>query len=223
MKNSIIKLNLEGISPTKFMLKRFKKTISLINRKSKTLLDIGCGNGSFIAELLRQKDLSFTKIHGLDLHTEALKKAKSANFPDFVSFEKKDVSKLSYDGSYDTVVALEIAEHLENMKEAIKHWYSLAKKELIVSVPYNETVRKIICTKCYQKTPISGHLQENLTEETFYNLFPNQKLQFRFIKERKWLSKKGNPNPFLRIFRSILLVLFFPRAKKKIMIVHIKK
>lgn len=203
--------------------RRFNKIIPLIDKKSKTLLDVGCSDGRFIASLLNRRKNQFNLIRGLDLHKKSLEIARNSGFPDYVEFVEQNVSSLNYFDAFDTVIAQEIAEHLENFEQAIKHWYKIAKKELIVTVPYNESVRKALCIHCHKRTPVIPHLQEKLTEDVFKEILPEDNIEFHYLRKRRWLSKEGNPNPILRVFRSILLILFFPKPEIRILIVQAKK
>lgn len=74
------------------------------------ILEVGCGTGQLAALLF---DEGFRRYRGFDFSESAVVRAR-ASVPDF-DFEVADARKLSsFEGQYDTVVATEVLEHLDD-------------------------------------------------------------------------------------------------------------
>jgi SAM-dependent methyltransferase len=99
---------------------RREQILKILDKESKTLLDIGC------------QDLTFyNKIKGQ--YSTTLADYSPTN--DFI--KKEDVQKLSFkDKSFDIVLCQEVLEHVPDPVVAIKELKRVAKKQLIISVPY---------------------------------------------------------------------------------------
>ncbi|MCX6582307.1 MAG: class I SAM-dependent methyltransferase [Candidatus Aminicenantes bacterium] len=93
----------------------------------KSILDIGCGHGVYGRELLK-KGFEYTGIEGDEGY--AAEAAKYVN-----AFHMR-AEKLEFpDKSFDTVIMLEVLEHLDDPYGALAEIVRVARKNLIVSVP----------------------------------------------------------------------------------------
>lgn len=100
---------------------RYKTVINLLKEKgSKRVLDLGCGEGKFLRELLKVKQ--FSEIVGIDVSSQALNYAeqrlKLSNLPDHMRNRIKLLhGSLIYKDSrivdYDAACCLEVIEHME--------------------------------------------------------------------------------------------------------------
>ncbi len=107
---------------------RHKTVLTMVD--SGTVLDLGSGDGLLLS-LLKDKGI---KGKGLDLSEEGVAKANAKGLDtkvfDFGS------NKLPFpDNSFDTVVMLDILEHLYNPESVLKEAARVSKKDVIVSVP----------------------------------------------------------------------------------------
>jgi 2-polyprenyl-3-methyl-5-hydroxy-6-metoxy-1,4-benzoquinol methylase len=96
-----------------------------------SLLDLGCGDGSFLAclrELMPGLDL-----HGADVSTAALAEARRRRL-DVFELDLSD-PEARIPGAYDIVTALEVVEHLADAESAVLRAAAAARRYLIVSVP----------------------------------------------------------------------------------------
>jgi methionine biosynthesis protein MetW len=96
-----------------------------------SLLDIGCGDGSFLVSLL---DLApGLDVHGVDVSEAALEVARGRG----LEVSRTDLSDPASEitGSYDVVTALEVIEHLADAESVTLKAAAAAKRYLIVSVP----------------------------------------------------------------------------------------
>lgn len=94
------------------------------------VLDIGCGDGLFL-EMIKMKGLVGT---GVDLSEEGIKKCKERGLDAQVidlTFKKLPFS----DNEFDSVVLLDILEHLYRPEEFLREAARLSKKIIIISVP----------------------------------------------------------------------------------------
>uniref|UniRef100_A0A7C3SQ70 Class I SAM-dependent methyltransferase n=1 Tax=Dictyoglomus turgidum TaxID=513050 RepID=A0A7C3SQ70_9BACT len=70
---------------------RFETLIKIGDLNNKTILDVGCGWGSFFS-FLKEKNINVKKYHGVDINEEVIKKAKNLfNLVKNVTFEKRDI------------------------------------------------------------------------------------------------------------------------------------
>lgn len=111
---------------------RIRATASLIPPVVKTLIDVGCGNGTFVNYLS-------DNYPGLDL--TAVDRSETAL--KFVRTNKLevDISSLPFDDhSFDCVTCLEVIEHLPVplYKQSLRELTRIAKDHVIISVPYAE-------------------------------------------------------------------------------------
>jgi len=123
----------------RLVLQRFFATVCEALRESapETILDAGCGEG----ELMRRGALpAGVKVISLDLRPESL-----AHFRRHSAHRNQVCGSLAAlplpDKSVDTVVCLEVLEHLNNPGAAVTELSRVARKSLIVSVPYEPYFR----------------------------------------------------------------------------------
>lgn len=104
--------------------------------------EIGCGEGHILGILANNK----FKVRGCDISTESLAIAKleSAKRNLDIPLEIKSIYDLNANqDAADTVICCEVLEHLTDPEEGLKKLVSIAKKDLIVSVP-NEPIWHIL-------------------------------------------------------------------------------
>ncbi|MFX1258915.1 MAG: class I SAM-dependent methyltransferase [Promethearchaeota archaeon] len=106
----LIKLN-------RWRLKKFRKVIINYATHHKTLLDIGCAYGHFL-DLLKNDFI----IHGTDISHHATKVAK---FKLKIPVKQANIEEeFPFDKNFDIITALDVIEHLNNPKKAIKNIYN---------------------------------------------------------------------------------------------------
>lgn len=197
--------------------RRFGKICSMIDRNSTSLLDVGCAAGSFL-RFVRKKRKDIV-LAGLDVHTTRMAVA-STSLPGAV-FILGDIIELAVGeiGSYDTVVALQVLEHLPGpyFQQVLVKLAALATKELIVSVPYRQPYpKRVLCHICGGYTSTTLHKQFMLDEQVFRNFLPEQELSFYYFVTR-W---RVDLPLFTRLWYFSKSLL---RGKKDILIVKVKK
>ena len=107
---------------------RHKATLSMI--ADGTVLDLGSGDGLLLS-LLKQKGVTGK---GLDLSEEGVAKANSKGL-DTVVYDFGSQKLPFADNSFDTVIMLDILEHLYDPASVLKEAARVSRRAVIVGVP----------------------------------------------------------------------------------------
>lgn len=122
-----------------------------------SVLDLGCGDGFFLKSLAPQ----FNRLKGLDISEEAVKKARDKDI-DAEVFDFANDPLPCENSSFDTVVMLDILEHLYSPQNLLKEAKRVAKKSIIISVPNFNSLPARIQTFLGRvpenNTPSKGHI-----------------------------------------------------------------
>ena len=102
------------------------KTVASLIPKMSTVLDVACGTG-YIEEFLNSQ-VDYT---GMDFSKEGLRHVKGRAILGDIK------TTMMPERSYDTVLAMEIVEHVDNPGELIKRIAPWARKQVIITVPNN--------------------------------------------------------------------------------------
>lgn len=142
---------------------RIERTIALIPQDAHTLLDVGCGNGSFLNSLPDK-----FKAIGLDSSKEALRHVRTEAV-------YGDIADLPFeDDSFDVVTCLEVLEHLPSavFERALDEIQRVSKKYIIISVPNREGLdyHLVKCPQCSCWYHPYRHLRE-FERDTLKGLF----------------------------------------------------
>lgn len=118
---------MQGIAPGRFAFAK-----RMIDKPIGILLDYGCFNGDFILSLG-----DGLKICGADRNFDALRKAQEKNPNSKFYFLEENCANLP-DQYFDTIVCLEVMEHVPVEKELLDSLYEKLKPggSLILSVPH---------------------------------------------------------------------------------------
>ena len=120
----------------------YREVISLIPSDVKSILDVGCGEGTFLNMLTRLGRAS--TIVGLDVSETALKYVEGQKI-------RASAGGLPFGNrSFDLVTCLETLEHLkqEVFIRAIEEIKRVTKKYIIVSVPNEEPLEYFLVVSC---------------------------------------------------------------------------
>ncbi len=171
---------------SKIVLERVNKTISLVPKDVKTVLEVGCGNGQLINKLHK----GGFDCYGVDVSEEGLKYVKC----------KKKLMNADYlyfkDNSFDLVICSDVLEHLslEVYKKTLDELMRVSKKYILITTPYKQCLREGF-TKC-QDCGTIYHANRDLrifNENSYKSLFTNFNLKklIYINKERKqnWFEK----------------------------------
>jgi len=119
----------------------------------KSVCDVGCARGDFLKllkpdyqiagiEVTKQRVEDCNKIFGQDV-------VRLCNLEEGIDLE---------DNCYDTVVSMEVLEHLVDPQETLQHLIRICRKRIIITVPCDEKIQWLLCVHCARYTPQSGHL-----------------------------------------------------------------
>lgn len=131
--------------------------ISQVPKNVKTVLDVGCGSGWVAKEFLQKNK----KVISLDISKSNPQKVKQL-YPFQNHFQVvADSFKLPFESNtIDCVIASEIIEHVVDPKSFLKELFRVVSENgsLIISTPYKEKLRYVLCIHCNKKTPVNAHL-----------------------------------------------------------------
>ncbi len=176
--------------------KRVKMVLDSIPSDSTSLLDVGCGNG-ILCNQAQIENKNFTRVVGFDQSLEAMKQVRT---------EKKvgDIKNLPFkDNEFDIVCCLEVLEHIssEIFLEVLRELTRVAKKNIILTIPYNENLqeKQIQCPNC--KTQFHRYLHvQSFNFKRLEELFDNYDFRHKTIKPIIKFPKKIGQKKFLKIF-----------------------
>lgn len=147
-------------------------------------IDIGCGEGYVLYRL--QKKYPSLHLTGLDLSTGRLKTTKQ-HVP-HAQLLKGDVLALPFQNKqFDIVICSELLEHVEEYTKVVDELLRVTKHTLIITVPNELPLVRVMCPKCKTKHYYDGHV----------NFFTAEKLRSLFINKAEITIKS------LRTFHSI--------------------
>lgn len=148
---------------------RIPATLSLIPDSLESGLDVGCGEGTFLRSLPEKMfkiglDISWTALSSLPGANRTLASCHALPFKD---------------NSFDIIFCTEVLEHLttEEFTSAIKDMTRVAKKYILISVPFCEDLKKkeTRCPACGYVYHVYLH-RRSFDMDALNKLFPTFKL-----------------------------------------------
>lgn len=135
--------------------KRFETCVNLVPHDAASLLDVGTGNGAFLRFLEeRRPEISVT---GVERARAAIDAALC-----HAEIRQGSIDRLPFEtGSFDVVTALEVVEHLpfKTYGSALRELERVARKWIIVSVPFRENRLYVRCPYCNCEFNPHFHMQ----------------------------------------------------------------
>ena len=131
--------------------------ISEIPDQYNLILDAGCGSAWVAEKLLSENKTVISMDISLANVIKAKSKYSSANHYCIVGDSLYPPFK---NKSVDCIIASEVIEHVTEPKMFIEKLLDKVKSNgiLIISCPYKEVIRYVLCVHCNQKTPIHSHM-----------------------------------------------------------------
>ncbi|HMP88822.1 MAG TPA: class I SAM-dependent methyltransferase [Kiritimatiellia bacterium] len=176
------------------------------------VLDLGCGDGSFVAESSKLLNATF---EGSDISEAALEIARK-NVPG-IRFYKLDLMAGAPDHKYDAIVLSEVLEHIEDDEHVLKTIAPFTR-HVVISVP-GGSAHKVDRRYGHFRNYTGNLLQEKLERCGFDVVryfrwgFPLYDLQqFLAYQEGEWGSKtmsEGRYGPGRRIISHLVYGLYF--------------
>lgn len=147
-------------------MERTRKIVSLVADDVESLLDVGAGHGIFLEQLREGRGIAGVGIEITDAKIDYARK-------NGIDIRKGDAAALSFsDKSFDAVVTTEVIEHLPFgvYESALAEFVRVARKYILISVPYAERRQFAVCTYCGSSSPCSFHFR-SFSEEDMRKLF----------------------------------------------------
>jgi len=143
-------MDLETYRQTEVELKRWKDLLRLLPKGQHSILDIGARDG-FHSRILSEY---YAAVTALDLEQPTFSAER-------VTTIKGDVTDLQFPANYfDCVLCAEVLEHVRAVEQAVAEIIRVAKKDVVIGVPYREDTRvgKLTCSSCGKVNPHYGHV-----------------------------------------------------------------
>ncbi|HHM24256.1 MAG TPA: class I SAM-dependent methyltransferase [Bacteroidetes bacterium] len=173
-------------SPTYFQeMLRYEKVLSQLPRTPGKVVDLGCGDG-YLSYLMARRGHSVLSV---DIATSRLNKLREniGGLP--VQILQADIKHTGLQsGSVDAVVCSEVLEHIPGYEEVVQESYRILKPGglFVITVPYKENLKTIICPYCHRAFHPDGHLHRfdkaNLAQAL-------EKAGFQVLKQKTFRSK----------------------------------
>ena len=135
---------------------RFRTVAEHIPLDSRSLLDVGCGNGAFVHQLMGMPS-RFDIIHATDRSLAALKRVKAEK-------TAASIDHLPFpDRSFDIATSLEVIEHLPTMiyRAGLAQICRVSRRYVLISVPNEEDMEGhlIRCPSCNSRFNPDYHMR----------------------------------------------------------------
>lgn len=131
-----------------------------------SVLDVGCGRADFLK--LIKPDYQIAGIEVTKVRMEDCNQILGKNAVRLGNLEEKlDLE----DSCYDTVVCMEVLEHLIDPHKTLQELIRISRKRVIITVPFNERIQWFLCVHCARYTSSSGHLH-TFNKENVQGIIP---------------------------------------------------
>jgi len=164
---------------------RYDRILKAIPKGIGSVVDLGCGDG-YLSYLLAKSGLQVTAV---DLSQNRLMKFQKVAQKFGIRQIQTDITQTGLpDESFDLVVCSEVLEHILAYEKVLKEAHRLLRRQghLIVTVPYKETLKVIICPHCLKPFYQDGHLhrfdRKNLAQKL-------QESGFEVLKQKTFRSR----------------------------------
>jgi len=194
-----------------YQLHRYNWLIKRIEKGS-SLLDIGCGNGAIISEILNNNLISIGRIHAVDFSQNALSKITDERIvKHIIDFAITD--KIISLPKCDYVFLFEVIEHISDAEDLLINSLMLSKKALFFSIP-NTGYLPYRLRLLFGRFPVQWKIK------------PNEHLRFWTLRDLRWWLTELNliDRSEISAYKGIpVLNFFFPNLFAAGIIVKIDK
>ncbi|MBD3380379.1 MAG: methyltransferase domain-containing protein [Candidatus Omnitrophica bacterium] len=181
-----------------------------------SLLDIGSYWGDFLV-MARSK---VTELRGTEINDERCRDVNEFLGEDLVCRDFRHGKLENFqDRSFDTVVCMEVLEHTDDIGKAAREMLRVARKRVIVTVPYKEEHKEYLCIHCNKPTPYMNHLH-SFDEKEIKELFGRTDCAEIFVFGTRFFYRLGLP---LKVAAALDKIFNFWTKKGKWMFAVIEK
>ena len=169
---------IKGYIQDKMEVRRLRKLSSL--KPHKTILEIGCGNGT--GTKLIKKYFKPKKIYALDLDPRMIDRAVRKNSDPTISFAVGDATTLQFeDNQFDAIVDFGIIHHIPNWKKSLEELKRVLKQggELILEDLSIDTFNTF--PGRFYRAILAHPYAQMYTKDEFITYL--EKLQFTIVRE----------------------------------------
>ena len=126
-----------GIHPKQDIIKYHDFFINNIDIKTKSILDIGSGNG-YVAYKIASK-FENSEVVGIDINFENIRKSKNKFKLKNLDFVNGDVTTYKFNKNFDTIILSNVLEHIEKRVDfLIKVQQQIKPNQFLIRVPLFE-------------------------------------------------------------------------------------
>jgi ubiquinone/menaquinone biosynthesis C-methylase UbiE len=143
---------------------RYKKVKKYLYGKS--VMDYGPGKADFLNIIKSDYEIA-----GIEMNIERVKLCNQILGQNAVRLGNIQDGLDYKDNSFDTITCMEVLEHLDDPKKALEELVRVSRKRVIITVPFNEKIRYVLCIHCAKYTPYSGHLH-SFNESSISEIIP---------------------------------------------------
>lgn len=165
---------------------RLRQTIlRAVNPNVASVLDVGCGK-AWVAAALTPRNIT---VCSLDVSITNPRKALSAVPGTRHCAVVADAFALPFaSGSFDCVISSEVIEHVQDPAAFLAELLRVVKPggQCVISTPYNERRRFVLCVHCNNVTPLHAHLH-SFTERTLQMLVPDAPMRYEIFGNKALL------------------------------------
>lgn len=136
---------------------RYDRLIQLLPRDARRVLDLGCGDG-YLAVMLTERGHAVT---ALDLSQDRLDKFAEKARRLGIKQVRASATKTGLESaSFEAIVSSEVLEHLPEPRAMLEEAHRLLAPGgvLVLCVPNEERIRRIVCPHCRERFSVDGHL-----------------------------------------------------------------
>ncbi len=194
---------------------RHVRAVEMVEKGQK-VLDIACGDGLLLGALSKKG----ANVSGVDLSEEGVKKCKEKGLDAaVVDFAPEPLP--FQDGTFDTVIMLDVLEHLYAPEELLQEATRVSKKYIIISVPnfgsLPARVQVLLGKVPENNRPNKGHVYW-FTYGNFMKMLRQNNLHIVDFKTNTFFENKfllGNVTRFFaRIFPALFALSFVVKLEK---------
>lgn len=158
---------------------RFRQTLRFVPEDCESLLDAGCDRGHWLSFVSTRR--SIRELQGIDISESRIAEAQ-ASYPG-IHFRAGFLERADeLVGSHDVVTCLEALEHIPDWEAVLHSLLRVARRRLLITVPYKERIVETVCIHCGNATPLYGHLRSY--DESSFPQVAGWRLSFGYIRDR---------------------------------------